>query len=116
MRKDGATGATATLPGGTGTGGTDIRVVAELLGGQRVAQRGLEVDGINLRAGIVDQGWARLADVALAWLLSPGDDPGRGVVDSLGGVVPSARWEWYVVAVAGQLVSIVVFVLCQVAG
>ncbi len=56
MRKDGTTGATATLPGGTGAGGTQVGVVAKLVGGQGAAGGGLEVDGINLRAGIVDQG------------------------------------------------------------
>ena len=113
MRKDGATGATATLPGGTGTGGTDIRVVAELLGGQRVAQRGLEVDGINLRAGTVDQG-GQVGRCGIGLVTQSGDDTGRGVID-LGGVVPLPAGSG-TGGGGGQLVSIVVFVLCQVAG
>lgn len=55
LTEHGATGAAAALPGGAGTERTQIGIVSKLIGGQCSAGGGLEVDGVELRPGVVDQ-------------------------------------------------------------
>ena len=112
MRKDGATGAAATLPSGAGARWTQVGAVAELLRCQGIACTGLEADGVELGAGVVDQG--RQVGGAGIGLVAEPKDGSCAVVILSGGVALSTGVG--AGGGGGQLVSIIVFVLCQVAG
>ncbi len=55
LAEDRAAGAAVGPPGGRRAGGAQVGIVAELLGGQRPAAAGLEVDGVQLCARVIDQ-------------------------------------------------------------
>ena len=100
------------MPGGTGARGAQVGVVAELLGGQRVAQRGLEVDGVQLRTRIVDH--RGQVGTGGAIVTHTGGNASCRVVDLGGGVTLPAGSR--AGGGRGWLVGIVEAILCQVAG
>jgi len=84
LRENGAAGATAALPAGAGTGGKQVGIVAELLVGQRITKRGLEVDGVHLGSCVIDHGGQVRGGGAV--VTHPGVGSRRAVVDLAGGV------------------------------
>ncbi len=100
------------MPAGTGAARSQIGVVAELLGGQWVALRGLEVDGVQLRTRIVDHGGQVGSGAPV--VTHPGGNTCRAVVDLGGGVALPAGGGTG--GGRGGLVGVVETVLGQVAG
>ena len=84
LAEHGTTVAAATLPAGSGAGGTQLGVVAELVGGQRAAGSGLEADGIQLRASIVEQG-GQVGTAGIGLVAEPRE--GTRAVVELGGAI-----------------------------
>ncbi len=78
LAEDGAALAAVGPPGGRRAGGAQVGIVAELLGGQRPAAAGLEVEGIQLCASVVDQ--RRQVGRGAAVVAQPGERS-RAVID-----------------------------------